>query len=38
VLLLIFGFSFLTNDIGPAWLAAGMLIAGVGLAIYGRRH
>jgi len=37
-LLLIFGFSFVTNNFGPIWLGGSMLVAGVGLALYGRRH
>jgi len=36
--LLIFGFSFITNDFGPIWLGGAMILAGIGLAIYGRRH
>lgn len=38
VLVLIFGFTFLSNNIGPAWLALGLLAIGVGLVVYGRRH
>jgi uncharacterized membrane protein HdeD (DUF308 family) len=37
-LLLIFGFSFLTNSFGPIWLPITMLLAGIGMAVYGRRH
>ncbi len=36
--LLIFGFSFITNNFGPIWLGGTMILAGIGLAIYGRRH
>ena len=38
VLLLIFGFSFVTNDFGPIWFGGAMLVAGIGLVLYGRRH
>lgn len=38
VFLVIFGFSFMTNDFGPIWFGGAMLIAGIALAIYGRRH
>jgi hypothetical protein len=36
--LLIFGFSFLTNSFGPAWFALLMMLGGIGLSVYGRRH
>lgn len=37
-LALIFGFTFLSNNIGPAWLSVALLITGIGLVVYGRRH
>ena len=37
-LLLIFGFSFITNDFGPIWFGGAIILAGIGLVIYGRRH
>ena len=38
VLLLMFGFTFLSNGIGPAWLALSLLFAGVVLVVVGRQH
>lgn len=38
ILILIFGFTFLTNDIGPFWFSVGLLAAAVGMMVYGRRH
>jgi hypothetical protein len=38
VLLLIFGFTLFSNNIGPVWLALALLATGVGLVVYGRRH
>lgn len=36
--LVIFGFSFVTNSFGPFWLGLGMILVGIGLGIYGRKH
>jgi fatty acid desaturase len=38
VLLLIFGSSLLTYSSGPAWFALLLLLIGLALAVYGRRH
>jgi len=38
VLLLMFGSSFLTQSIGPSWFALLLVVAGLGLVVYGRQR
>jgi hypothetical protein len=38
ILLLIFGSSTLSQSFGPSWLSLLLIVAGLGMVVYGRRH